>query len=99
MLLKKNKKIKKKQSLCKSNISFLKYLHSISKSKKNKLIKSFASKKEINAILEIFLNFLQNNLNCKNNFIKSMKKNYKYFDKIMNKSNSLNVKKKTFNIS
>ena len=85
---------KKNDNLCKNNISFLKYLHSISNSKRKKLINSIASKKEIDSILEIFLNFLENNLVCKNSFITSMKKNNKYFYKLMNKSNSLRKKKK-----
>ena len=84
----------KRHSLCKDNISFLNYLNSISNSKKSKVIKTIATKNEVNAIIEFFLNFLNNNLNCKKKFIKSMKKNHNYFDKIMNKSQSLTNKKK-----
>ena len=55
---------------------------------------NIASKNEINSIVEIFLNFLNNNIHCGKAFVKSMKKHFSYFDKLTKRSFSLNSKKK-----
>ena len=82
-----------KSSLCKKNIAFLSYIHSLPVNKRNKVIRTIANKSELNAILELFINFLGNNIDCKHSFIESMKKHSLYFDKLISKSNSIKYKK------
>lgn len=86
-------KKKKNKSLCEKNIAFLSYLNTLNKSKRNKIIKNIANRNEINSIIEVFINFLNNNISCKKAFIKSMKKYTSYFDKIIIKSKSMKYKK------
>ena len=81
-------------SLCKDNLQFLKYVHSLPKSRKNKFLKHVSNKNEIHSILELVLNFLNNNIKCKKSFILSLKKHSKYFTKLVKKSNSLKTKRK-----
>ena len=85
---------KKKNSLCKKNISFLTYIHKLPLSKRKKIITKFASKSEINSIIEIFLNFLNSKINCGKNIIKSLSKNKTYFNQIINKKKSIAFKRK-----
>ena len=60
-------KNKKKKSLCKQNIVFLKYLHELPLKRRNKFIRNICNKSEIQTISELVLNFLQNNINCSKN--------------------------------
>ena len=90
------KKISRK-SLCEKNLQFLSYIHSLPVKKRNRIIKLTATQNEINSIVEIFINFLNNNLNCGKKFIQSMKKYSNYFDKIIKKSQS--IKKKIYMLS
>ena len=85
---------KKRKSLCKENISFLNYINSIPSNKRKKVINFIANKNEINAIIEVVLNFLNKNLHCKKTLIRSMKKNYRYFDKLIDRKRNLSSKKK-----
>ena len=82
-----------KNSLCRKNIYFLKYIHSLPLKRKKKFIKYLASSSEIKSILEIFLNFLNKNISCSKNFIKSMKKYSNEFVKLTDRKNSLKAKK------
>ena len=86
-----------KNSLCRKNIHFLKYIHSLPFKKKKKLIKYIASSSEIKSILEIFVNFLNKNISCSENFIKKMKKYSNEFIKLTDKKNSLKAKKVILN--
>ena len=88
------KKNRQKPSLCKQNIIFLKYLDKLSLKRRNKFIKNICSKNEIDTISEFILNFLQSNIKCKKNVIKSLKKYSNYFSKIIKKSISSAKKKK-----
>ena len=94
--MKKNRNIKKREkvNLCKKNIVFLKYLNSLNKKQKNKYIKKISTKNELNTIIELFINFLNNNIKCKRQFLISIKKYKNHFYKIIKKSNSLHKKKK-----
>ena len=84
---------KNKKSLCKKNIIFLSYIHSLPIKKRNKIIKLTASSSEINSVIEIFLNFLNNGLNCNFFFIKSVKKYSNYFNRLIKKSLSIRKKR------
>lgn len=88
------KKNKKNISACKKNIYFLKYIHSLPLKKRNNIIKKFCSNNELKAIIEIFLNFLHKNIQCKKSFIKFLKKYSNYFYKITKKSIALGKKRK-----
>ena len=89
------KEIKNKNiSACKKNIYFLKYIHSIPIKKRNTLIKKYCSNNELKAIIEIFLNFLHKNIQCKTSFIKMLKKYSNYFHRITKKSFALSKKRK-----
>ena len=81
------KKNKNKSSLCKKNIHFLSYIHSLAnnKKKRNKIIKHVSSGQEINSIIELFINFLNNNIQCGKKCIKFLKKYTNYFDKKIKK--------------
>ena len=74
-----------KNSVCRRNIYFLKYIYSLPFKKRNKIIRYFASSSEIKSILEIFLNFLNKNISCSKNFIQSMKKYSNEFVKLSDK--------------
>ena len=76
-----------KPSKCKNNLKFLEYLKTLSGNRRKKLL-HYCSKEEIESIIEIFINFLNNNISCKIKFIKSIKKYSKKFDKIIKKKNS-----------
>ena len=91
--MKKLHKKKQKSSLCKSNINFLTYMHSLPIKKRNKIIKLTATPNEINSIIEIFINFISNGINCKKKFIQSVKKYSNYFHKLIKKSHSIKVKR------
>ena len=86
--------MKKKVNLCKKNIIFLKYFNSLNRKQKNKYINLISSKNEINTIIELFINFLNNNIKCKRQFLISIKKYKNHFYRIIKKSNSLSKKKK-----
>lgn len=79
---------------CKRNIHFLKYIHSIPKNKRNNILKKVCSHDELNSIIEIFFNFLNKNIPCKNSFIKYLKKYSSHFFKITKKSNSNSIRRK-----
>ena len=64
--------MKRTESKCKKNILFLKYLNSLDSKRRRKLI-AICDKKEIESIIEVFINFLHENISCKNKFIKSVK--------------------------
>ena len=87
------RKIRRNQSLCKENIIFLKYLHKLSLKRRNKFIKNVCSKKEIDTISELVLNFLQGNIKCNKKLIRSLKKYSKSFSNIIKKSFSSTKKK------
>ena len=87
----KNKDLK--SSKCKNNLKFLEYLNSVSGNRRKKLL-YYCSKGEIESIIEIFLNFLNNNISCKIKFIKSIKKYSKKFDKIIKKKTPISYKRK-----
>lgn len=87
------KKNRQSQSLCKENIIFLKYLHKLSLKRRNKFIKNVCSKKEIDTISELVLNFLKGNIKCNKKLIRSLKKYSKYFSNIIKKSFSSAKKK------
>ena len=74
-----------KPSKCKNNLKFLEYLKTLSGNPRKKLL-HYCSKGEIESIIEIFINFLNNNVSCKIKFIKSIKKYSKKFDKIIKKN-------------
>ena len=76
-----------KNSLCRKNIHFLKYIHSLPFKKRKKIIRYIASSSEIKSILEIFLNFLNKNISCSKKFIESMKKYSNEFVKLSDKKN------------
>lgn len=87
----KNKNLK--PSKCKNNLKFLEYLKTLSGNRRKKLL-HYCSKGEIESIIEIFINFLNNNISCKIKFIKSIKKYSKKFDKIIKKKTPINYKRK-----
>ena len=82
-----------KNSLCRKNIYFLKYIHSLPLKKRKNFIKHMASSSEIKSVLEIFLNFLNKNISCTAKFIKSMKKYSNKFVMLSDKKKSLKAKK------
>ena len=82
-----------KRNLCKDNLHFLKYINSLSRTRKNAFLKYGSNRKEIHSIIEIVINFLANNIKCKKSFILSLKKYNNYFNKIIKKNNSLKVKR------
>ena len=84
---------KNQKSRCKKNFEFLQYLNTLPAKRRKKLI-HFCSKNEIDSIIEVFINFLNNNISCKVKFIKSIKKYSKKFDKIIKKNTSISYKKK-----
>ena len=90
---KKFKRKAKNKSLCKKNIYFLNYLNSLPRNKQKKLIE-ICSKQECNSLIEIFINFLNRNVRCKQSFIKNMKKHSLYFKKLSNKGLSVINKKR-----
>ena len=85
---------KKKDSLCKKHFQFLKYLNTLPIKKQKKTINLISKKDEINAIIEIFINFLHKNIKCRRSFINSIKKHENYFLKLIKKTNSLTRKRK-----
>ena len=87
----KNKNLK--PSKCKNNLKFLEYLKALSGNRRKKLL-HYCSKEEIESIIEIFINFLNNNISCKIKFIKSIKKFSKKFDKIIKKKTPVSYKRK-----
>ena len=84
---------KNRASLCKKNIHFLNYINSLSTRQRKKVINLVSTKDEICSIFEIFINFLNNNINCKRKFIANIKRHENYFHKLVKKSNSLKQKK------
>ena len=91
----KNKNLK--SSKCKNNLKFLEYLKTLSGNRRKKLL-YHCSKGEIESIIEIFINFLNNNVSCKIKFIKSIKKYSKKFDKIIKKKLLLVIKENFYQI-
>ena len=91
----KNKNLK--PSKCKNNLKFLEYLKTLSGNRRKKLL-HYCSKGEIESIIEIFINFLNNNISCKIKFIKSIKKYSKKFDKIIKKKLLLIIKENFYQI-
>ena len=91
----KNKNLK--PSKCKNNLKFLEYLKTLSGNRRKKLL-HYCSKEEIESIIEIFINFLNNNISCKIKFIKSIKKYSKKFDKIIKKKLLLIIKENFYQI-
>lgn len=87
-------KNKKKKSLCKQNIVFLKYLHELPLKRRNKFIRNICNKSEIQTISELVLNFLQNNINCSRKIVKSLRRYSKIFSSIIKKSITSTRKKK-----
>ena len=85
--------MKRTESKCKRNILFLKYLNSLDSKRRRKLI-AICDKKEIESIIEVFINFLHKNISCKNKFIKSVKKHSKKFNKIIKKNTPISYKRK-----
>ena len=83
----------KKNSLCRNNINFLSYIHSLPIKKRNKIIKLTATPNEINSIIEIFINFIDNGINCKKKFVQSVKKYSTYFHKLIKKSRPVKQKR------
>ena len=75
---------KLKNSKCKDNLIFLQYLNTLNSNRRKKIIKN-CNKKEIESIIEVFINFLHNNISCKTKFVKSIKKYSKNFSKIIKK--------------
>ena len=84
----------KKVSLCRKHFQFLKYLNTLPIKKQKKTINLISKKEEINAIIEVFINFLHKNIKCRRSFVNSIKKHKSYFLKLIKKSNSLTQKKK-----
>ena len=82
-----------KKSLSEKNIKFLIYLNSLPRQKQIKIIKIFCNQGEINSLLEIIINFLNNNIKCKTSFIKKFSKYKNYFTKLIKKSNSIRKKR------
>ena len=85
---------KKNNSFCKKNIGFLHYIHNLPLSKRKKIITKFASKSEINSIVEVFWNFLNSKIHCQKNIIKALSNKKTYFNQIINKKNSIAFKRK-----
>ena len=89
--------MKRTESKCKRNILFLKYLNSLDSKRRRKLI-AICDKKEIESIIEVFINFLHKNISCKNKFIKSVKKHSKKFNKIIKKIHQFLIKENFYQI-
>lgn len=84
-------------SLCQKNIQYLTYLNSLSNKNRKKFISLTSTRAQINSILEVFINFLNNNISCKRKLIYSLRKHKNYFSKLIKKSNSIKLKKKLLN--
>ena len=91
-LMKKNRN--KRISFCKQNINFLKYISSLSIKKRGKIISRVADENEINSLIEIFKNFLYENISCSKSYLKSVQKYSPFFLQIIKKGKSLQSKKK-----
>ena len=75
------KKINKRISFCKQNIDFLKYISSLPIKKRSKIISRVADENEINSLIEIFKNFLYENISCSKSYLKSVQKYSPFFYK------------------
>ena len=91
-LMKKNRN--KRISFCKQNINFLKYISSLPIKKRGKIISRVADENEINSLIEIFKNFLYENISCSKSYLKSVQKYSPFFLQIIKKGKSLQSKKK-----
>ena len=91
-----NKKFRKKtkKSNCQKNLNFLKYIHTLPRNRRNKLLLHNTTTNEIKSICELVFNFLYNNIKCNKKLVKSLKKYTSLFTKLTKKSIPIKIKRK-----
>ena len=72
----------------------MKYISSLPIKKRSKIISRVADENEINSLIEIFKNFLYENISCSKSYLKSVQKYSPFFLQIIKKGKSLQSKKK-----
>ena len=88
------KKKNRNRSNCEKNLNFLKYIQSLPKNRRKKLLLYNSTVNEIRSICELFFNFLYNNIKCDKKLITSLKKYSKHFTTLTKKTTPTTVKRK-----